>query len=427
MKRLIVCSDGTWKGAADLYPSNVEHIARAVLPRSAAGVSQIVHSVSGVGTGETLMDRLLGGGMGVGLNSALISGYRFLALNYEPGDQIFLFGFSRGAYTARSLAGMISFNGLLTLEGVLSPLNPLNWALDVYRDRKAARPLARRIRRFRELAYQGDDRPQISFLGVFDTVGSLGIPGRGGKGFEFLDVDLSPEVLRARQALAIDDPRLKFTPAVWNGNGSTDLKQVWFDGDHTDIGGGHPDTFLSDETLRWMVHEASSNGIDGGGIEFKFRHAQPTRRRRPGPFDPMNVAYSLDNVLTQTSRRLRKDAQPVRTAGRRRILAIDADDVAKNQLFISDTAYDNWKRSTKRQEDALNVGQALDLKMPIETIPHPIAADITTLADVADVSARRNVAKYVRGTNVSGPRIAFGHRAHDPATRETPRPSTREP
>src|SRR5512140_2213884 len=110
MKRLVVCCDGTWNKPDSRVVTNVEKIARTVQtePASTGGVSQLVYYVSGVGAGSYGADRLLGGAFGFGLFHNVIASYRFLAQNYDPGDEIFVVGFSRGAYTARSLAGMVA-------------------------------------------------------------------------------------------------------------------------------------------------------------------------------------------------------------------------------------------------------------------------------------------------------------------------------
>ena len=117
-KNLVVCCDGTWKNSDDRYVSNVEKIARSIAPRGFDGETQIVHYARGVGSTGSWIERIVAGAFGVGLDDAIVDCYRFLALNYEPGDRIFVFGFSRGAYTARSLCGMIAHVGLLTPMGV---------------------------------------------------------------------------------------------------------------------------------------------------------------------------------------------------------------------------------------------------------------------------------------------------------------------
>src|SRR6476469_2903823 len=116
MKRLVVCCDGTWSKPDNETITNVEKIARTVQtdPGPAGGVYQLVYYVSGVGAGSYAADRMLGGAFGFGLFHNVVACYRLLAQNYEPGDEIFIVGFSRGAYTARSVAGMVSRVGLLT-------------------------------------------------------------------------------------------------------------------------------------------------------------------------------------------------------------------------------------------------------------------------------------------------------------------------
>ncbi|MDF2807284.1 MAG: hypothetical protein K0S43_2230, partial [Cellulosimicrobium sp.] len=109
MKRLVLCCDGTWNSPVNASVSNIEKIARSVRTGIGPdGVQQMVFSVEGVGAQGYLVDRLLGGAFGYGLTRNVVAGYRHLALNYEPGDEIYVFGFSRGAYTARSVVGMVA-------------------------------------------------------------------------------------------------------------------------------------------------------------------------------------------------------------------------------------------------------------------------------------------------------------------------------
>jgi hypothetical protein len=204
------------------------------------------------------------------------AGYRFLALNYEPGDEIFLFGFSRGAYTARSIAGMIGNTGLLTRKSLV--LGFLGEALERYQHRPAI-PAGSRFETapaFREACCHPDT--PITFLGVFDTVGALGVPTMLHTDHEFHDVKLGRGVRVARQALAIDERRRSFAPCLWSvadgspetvevlaSDGSTGsvprVKQVWFQGAHTDVGGGYAESGLSDMTLLWMTDQARECGL----------------------------------------------------------------------------------------------------------------------------------------------------------------------
>ncbi|MEH2008448.1 DUF2235 domain-containing protein [Nostoc sp.] len=104
MKRLVICCDGTWQQLISPYPSNVVKLAQSVKPIARDGVTQIIFYDPGIGTES---QKVLGGATGLGIDRNIEDCYRFLSLNYVPGDEIYLFGFSRGAYTVRSLAGMI--------------------------------------------------------------------------------------------------------------------------------------------------------------------------------------------------------------------------------------------------------------------------------------------------------------------------------
>ncbi|NKY44120.1 DUF2235 domain-containing protein [Nocardia cerradoensis] len=271
MKRLVVCCDGTWGSESNPTVSNVVKIAESVRSSavSDAGdhVGQRVFYVDGPGSRGYLADKLLGGAFGLGLDANLSTMYWQLALNWEPGDEIYVFGFSRGAYTARSLVGMVNRLGLLTADAMIERAYPE--ALAIYRQRK--------------VDPDGPDRPEwiefrerhcvypvpIHFVGVFDTVGALGVPLLTSWRYRFHDVRLSRNVRYARQALAIDERRRMYAPCLWEvtddpeggPTGADRVQQVWFEGVHTDIGGGYADSRLSDITLRWMVDQARRAGL----------------------------------------------------------------------------------------------------------------------------------------------------------------------
>ncbi|KQN74689.1 DUF2235 domain-containing protein [Sphingomonas sp. Leaf62] len=255
-KTLVICCDGTWntpdqKGA----PTNVTKMVRAVLTRSRNGDPQTVYYDKGVGTGNGL-DRFLGGTIGLGLGSNVQEAYSFLAVNYEPGDRIVMFGFSRGAYTVRSLAGMVNLAGVLH-KGDLDRLEDV-W--NYYR----TKPDERHPDALKDIVRLADRQPGVDLLGVWDTVGSLGIPGNllgrvGRRRYEFHDVTLGRKTRRAYQALAIDERRRNFLPAIWDSSEigpDQDVDQVWFAGAHSNIGGGYPDPVLSDQAFLWMVDKA---------------------------------------------------------------------------------------------------------------------------------------------------------------------------
>jgi uncharacterized protein (DUF2235 family) len=276
MKRLAVCCDGTWntpdqKDEDVSTATNVTKLALAVDARSADGGEQRVYYHPGVGTGA--FDHLRGGALGVGLSRNVQDAYMFVVENYDPGDEVFLFGFSRGAYTARSTAGFIRNSGLLKRgnEGKLDA------AYELYRDRSdASHPRSTEAQLFRR-SFSLEIR--IKFIGVWDTVGALGIPNLVSihsisNRWEFHDVTLSSYVDNAFQALAIDEHRKPFKPTLWEQQPDVTnqtIEQVWFAGVHTDVGGGYRDSGLSDLALRWMVRQAEGCGLafDAGRLRLE--------------------------------------------------------------------------------------------------------------------------------------------------------------
>ncbi|MER7575060.1 DUF2235 domain-containing protein [Streptomyces sp. NPDC126514] len=265
-KRLVVCCDGTWNFADQPSKTNVAKVALSVRPGTAAGMEQRVYYHSGVGTHRR--ERLRGGAFGVGLSRNVVNAYRFLVETYEPGDELFLFGFSRGAFTARSLAGLIHNGGILRREH--ADRIPSAWAL--YRDR-IEQPNGAAATLFRRSYARETD---IRFIGVWDTVGALGIPmpsapwlqpfgQRFNRRWAFHDTELGSGVEAAFHALAVDERRSAFRPTLWHQPGDRqgqELKQVWFSGVHSDAGGGYKETGLSDIALLWMVDQARRYGLE---------------------------------------------------------------------------------------------------------------------------------------------------------------------
>ena len=265
MKRLVFCLDGTWnRPDQEGNPSNVTAILRAIPPADADGTVQLVFYDKGVGTGGPL-NRMVGGLFGKGLRENIRDAYRALVNNYEPGDEIYLFGFSRGAFTARSLAGMIGEVGVLENERVLTTGDA--WQRYLRASDDPERPAA--IATVREHS-RCDVR--ISAVGVWDTVGALGIPddlltwaARRSHGFH--DTAMGAHIDRAFHALAIDERRGPFRPTLWRSGdgrgyattadgdlaGRPLVEQVWFAGVHTDVGGGYDEDALARIPLDWMV------------------------------------------------------------------------------------------------------------------------------------------------------------------------------
>ncbi len=276
MKRLIVCSDGTFGSPQKANVTNVVKLRDAIAARGTDNAPQRVFYDRGVGTEGTVLHRLIGGATGAGLSKNIQDCYRFLMYNYEQHgddrDQIFLFGFSRGAYTVRSLAGFLRNSGLLKLEHA----DKFDEAFKLYRSKQHG-PDSDKAKNFRkENSHPGDI--QVEFIGVWDTVGALGVPAWGignllNKRHEFHDVELSGCVTRGYHALAIDERRRSFQPSIWKRfdkdgkqifepkEGQT-IKQVWFAGYHSDVGGGTPYAGLSDLAFEWMIE--STKGTELG-------------------------------------------------------------------------------------------------------------------------------------------------------------------
>jgi uncharacterized protein (DUF2235 family) len=270
MKRIIICEDGTWnvpdrKDGDEICPSNVARVALAVAPEDSQGIEQVVRYHPGVGTGR--WDRIRGGAFGWGLSRHVQEAYRSIVELYEPGDEIYLFGFSRGAFTARSTAGLIRNSGVLRRDN----LHKVGDAYDLYRSRRPeAHPREIEAQLFRR---QFSHEPRVRFIGVWDTVGSLGIPDvpwfplrvdRLNRRWAFHDTDLSTSVDHAYQAVAIDERRAQFAPTLWTqqvGAEDQQMEQVWFAGAHSNIGGGYQDRGLSDITFLWMKDKAEAAGL----------------------------------------------------------------------------------------------------------------------------------------------------------------------
>jgi uncharacterized protein (DUF2235 family) len=277
MKRLILCCDGTWNSADQARngipcPTNVIRIAYRIAKRK-EDMRQIVYYGQGVGTGNSL-DRITGGAFGRGIEDNIFGAYRFLIANYEPGDELYLFGFSRGAFTARSIAGMIRKCGILSSANVHRYIE----AIELYRSDES--PDMDRPSEFRSKnSVNAENSTQIQFIGVWDTVGALGIPLRGLRGLtkrkhQFHDTELSSSVKMACHALAIDELRSAFKPALWQYKPKEGqiVEQVWFPGVHSNVGGGYPDRTIADVSLEWMIKKAKAAGL---AFDEKVEKAHP--------------------------------------------------------------------------------------------------------------------------------------------------------
>jgi uncharacterized protein (DUF2235 family) len=271
MKRIVICFDGTWnKPAEEALPSsarvetNVCRFYQSVREQSHDGVKQVKWYDQGIGT--HWYDQYIGGALGSGLEINILQGYEFLAEAYQDGDEVYVLGFSRGAYTARSLIGLIRNCGLIYPKH-LSLRVPMAYGIYRTRDDGADSLTARVFRAAFSRAIR------VKFIGVWDTVGALGIPidvlkQVNMKFYEFHDTRLSEIVENAYHAVAIDEHRQDYDVCLWDPKsaGAQVMEQRWFIGAHCDVGGGYPDRRLSDITLRWIQDKATAAGLALGPV-----------------------------------------------------------------------------------------------------------------------------------------------------------------
>jgi len=302
-KSIIVACDGTWldsdngfkrdswlpwkTGGRLAIPSNVTRFCRAILPQHEDGTSQIAYYQAGLGSQNNWYSFFIGGYLGDGISENIREAYAFICYNYQPGDKIFLVGFSRGAFTARSIGGLIASLGLMTKKGLgdfypifkdwenqNNPSYTSPYPAKYFPDRpkytmtSGAEYLAKMVE-------NGLTRPNIPVeaIAVWDTVGSLGVPDLGPfssssrKEYAFIDTTVPSNLHYAYQALALDENRKPFRPTLWEmpkpGESTLlkEMKQTWFPGVHSNIGGSYPDTGLADITLAWMIAQLSRNKL----------------------------------------------------------------------------------------------------------------------------------------------------------------------
>ena len=277
MKRIVVLCDGTWQKLDNVHPTNIAKLAASCAGEDDTGKTQLIWYHAGVGGGESTaphLDKWFGGVFGAGLFNQVMEAYRFIALNWSAGTSLVLLGYSRGAYAVRSLAGLLRCSGVLAIEHI----SKLREASAIYQRRGKGHTADDKVAtRFRQKyaagAFEtaGVEDCLIDYLGVFDTVGALGIPGNIFSGlsgqYRFHDMRLSRMVRSARHAVAIDERRRSFSPALWEnldhlrGAIEADYRQGWFPGDHGAVGGGGSETGLSDGALQWVIDGAMKAGL----------------------------------------------------------------------------------------------------------------------------------------------------------------------
>jgi uncharacterized protein (DUF2235 family) len=262
-KKIVFCADGTWNhpkesGKVSTGDTNVYKLYKALLTTA----TQSPHYDDGVGADTSFFQHLLDGAFGEGLFKKIRDGYTTVAHDYADGDSIYLFGFSRGAYTARSIGGMLAACGL---PKTLSQ-SAIDDAFAAYR--MPPESSQRAAAKANLVAKYGNRPVTIAMVGVWDTVGSLGVPSLiGGVDpvkYGFLDTRLSGSVKAAFHAISIDEQRKAFPPTLWVSDDVPGqiLEQVWFSGCHSNVGGGCDDSGLSDITLKWMLTKAKDQGLE---------------------------------------------------------------------------------------------------------------------------------------------------------------------
>lgn len=310
-KNIIFCADGTWNNAGTEAENKVEALSNVyklfdyldgatsspvILNEKtgqileyektlsdASNTKQIAKYINGVGNSTFKINRAMGGALGFGLIERIARGYTFISRNYQPGDAIFIIGFSRGAYTARALAGLIAAKGVLATkyqQGDTESYDMAQRAWYSYRSgiqyEKYTHKLQNLFTAFTSIqnyllsaSLSESDfikHVPIKLVGVWDTVGSLGIPdfefsdkrAEVKDAFSFADLDLSPKVQYGLHAIALDEARMLFTPTLWNPRNG--VEQVVFPGAHSDVGGGYAEHGLSDGALQWMIAGLQQHG-----------------------------------------------------------------------------------------------------------------------------------------------------------------------
>ena len=356
MRNLIVCCDGTWNTPDQEQggiptPTNVVRLYNALDVKDKEGHEQLAYYHPGVGAEGNWWEKLAGGGLGIGLNNNIMSAYRWLGEHYQSDDRLFLFGFSRGAYTIRSLAGMLGKCGLLKLAGLSDN--------DIWKrvDRAFTKGYRKSQTDWSEddwvFLQQDDGSLPIHFLGVWDTVGALGVPNDmtilnvldNHRAYAFHDTALGPSIEHARHAIAIDEMRESFTPTLWtNVDPKRDVKQLWFPGCHCDIGGGYPEIGLSDGALQWMMDEARDQGLafkPGLYVQVHANFMDVLHDSRKGLFkylrsQPRSIPLLSDKNASTTlhkSVRERQDNPPIAQAPYRPTQTLKVGDSKKLPIY----------------------------------------------------------------------------------------------
>jgi len=329
-KSILFFADGTWQGADGGSKSNVLTLFQALAgdntlggakddeqekfwPGSDGAPAHVAKYIHGVGDGGNWWSNLVGGAFGAGLIFRVLRGYTFISRQHQPGDRIYLIGFSRGAYTVRALGGLIARMGLLDWAGLgldNTPNNALGhrYASAAWHNymtqRKAEEPPAGLFGALQIMIAEGDDQVRdareltpkytgdvtIDTVAVWDTVGAMGIPkpvlmSKARHDYlKFIDNRLSDKVRYGLHAVAIDERRRDFTPTLWAPRDG--ITQCLFAGAHADVGGGYEDkddnAALSTITLHWMAAQLARDDERRPGLRFTLNAMPEKAHLGPG-------------------------------------------------------------------------------------------------------------------------------------------------
>jgi hypothetical protein len=346
-KNIALFIDGTWNEPRWGWHTTNTNV-RQLFTAAQNQPDQICHYLRGIGTDRPqfqfldpfrkfLIRNLVGGAFGFGMSDRIKDAYKFLSEYYEPNDHVYLFGFSRGAFAARSIAGFVDAVGLL-LKKYAGDHNLIESAYGLYENGQDGKHSA--LSGFlRELGFtrppsaeDGTNLP-IYFIGVWDTVATLGLSGRlarfSAPFTEFHQTQVPKTVSYARHALALHELRKKFPALLWYDSRSPDSKgrprvqQMWFPGAHSNVGGGYPNTQWSDTALDWMAGEAREFGL-------KLR-AWP--RTPPQPCPRAMIDNSLTGIFAASPPVQRASLLDPNVIDRDTLLTFDVHPFAARRLF----------------------------------------------------------------------------------------------
>lgn len=348
-KRIAVFLDGTWNVTTD--NTNVWRLAALCAPIGDDGVHQVSRYDVGV-------NGVWGGAFGKGVGDNIVKAYEWLVGQYNPGDELFIFGFSRGAFTARSLAGFIAKYGLL------KPGAPLGVRQLYDRYRRADDKTIWRLNAESEAGELKDVSLEerwmlrysmpvhIKLVGVWDTVGALGVPwfsleGIGRSSFGWMHTGLRLPIQNGFHALAIDEHRHSFAPTLWTVLSSTlaqprplnSVEQRWFPGNHGNVGGGYSGDLLVQAPLRWLKAKA-----EGLGLNFRYDVELDTEAHAADI--PDSYAQFMRGAYRLASRRYH------RTVGAEPYTDMRGTHSTVNET-IDDSVFERWRANSKYRPPSL--------------------------------------------------------------------------